>query len=883
MKTKLTLIGTMAVACAAFQLTAMPTEMETRRAELVVRKLLGFEKAELEVGRKTRSEVAAVAMKLSGEADTEAAKLLLMKGAFVLYVQDGNLEKAAETMKTLKATIPDLPSQSVKNMIEAALLGVPKKEDGARLYKLLDEEKAETTTAKTRKDVAKLFPGWSLDSEVPQENNKDVASGLCANHRGQENVLRLHPLNKETPVVLSRTVTLSNKNPCLFLKVSSWNAESDFLLSVRVNGKDAMAARLVRTTDLEPWEDLVVPLFDWRGRSAKIEIILKANNWNCEWSHFARIEIAEGNGQETCGLVGVKYGTETVDGYTWSYFVKNGEATVAAEKNGEYSCAVSPSPKGAITIPKTLGGVKVTGIGYKFFYRCEEVTSVTIPEGVTCIGPSAFDLCFGLKSVTIPSSVKTIGAWAFSACFQMQPLTLPESLEYIGKGAFINCRSLKRVNIPAKLAVIGNAAFAYCTGLEQFNVDVGNKTFTAIDGVLYSKDWSTLVSAPNVSTIARMPSTVTKIGASAFQGRDRLEALTIPESVTIIDHGAFHSCERLGSMTIPASVTKIGPNAFDNCGELTEVTMLGERLEAPEALFPRCGKLKSIHVPANAKSWAGMKEWQGLPLVFDAQGQTDDSGCGAKDIKYKFSYKLEDEFAVITGVEPKPVGKLVVPYEIDGHTVVQIGGYNDNMFSDCDQMTGIVLPAGLELETFDPGVFMRCKSLASIEVEKANLDFASLDGVLYSKDFSMLCVYPKTRESIELSPMTKRIMRCAFRGCALKTAKIPEGIEEIERWNLCECPNLESAELPESLKSLECCAVAHSKNVKKMVFNGDAPRADPTYYTSGLVQSVFTGAPADLVVEVREGTKGWMSPDSTELPECWPTDQNESRSIRYIE
>ena len=804
MKTKLTLIGTMAVACAAFQLTAMPTEMETRRAELVVRKLLGFEKAELEVGRKTRSEVAAVAMKLSGEADTEAAKLLLMKGAFVLYVQDGNLEKAAETMKTLKATIPDLPSQSVKNMIEAALLGVPKKEDGARLYKLLDEEKAETTTAKTRKDVAKLFPGWSLDSEVPQENNKDVASGLCANHRGQENVLRLHPLNKETPVVLSRTVTLSNKNPCLFLKVSSWDGESDFLLSVRVNGKDAMAARLVDTSHLEPWEDLVVPLFDWRGRSVKIEIILKANNWNCEWSHFARIEIAEGNGDEECGLAGVKYGTETVDGYTWSYFIKNGEATITADKNGEYPCAVSPSPKGAITIPATLGGFKVTGIGKRLFDHCKEITSVTIPEGVTSIGPRAFDFCFGLKSVTIPSSVKTIEEWAFSACFQMQPLTLPESLEYIGKGAFINCKSLKMVNLPAKLAVIGDSAFAYCDGLS--------------------------------------------------------------------------------SVTVSASVAKIGRGAFYDCGELTEVTMFGERPEVPNDIFNKaCGKLKSIHVPANAKSWAGMKEWQGLQLVFDAESQADDSGCGAKDIKYKFSYKLEDEFAVITGVEPKPVGKLVVPYEIDGHTVVQIGGYNDNMFSDCDQMTGIVLPAGLELETFDPGVFMRCKSLASIEVEKANLDFASLDGVLYSKDFSMLCVYPKTRESIELSPMTKRIMRCAFRGCALKTAKIPEGIEEIERWNLCECPNLESVELPESLKSLECCAVAHSKNVKKMVFNGDAPRADPTYYTSGLVQSVFTGAPADLVVEVREGTKGWMSPDSTELPERWPTDQNEQRPIRFVE
>ena len=72
-------------------------------------------------------------------------------------------------------------------------------------------------------------------------------------------------------------------------------------------------------------------------------------------------------------------------------------------------------------------------------------------------------------------------------------------------------------------------------------------------------------------------------------------------------------------MTIPASVTKIGPNAFDNCGGLISLTMRGERPEAPETLFPGCGKLKAIHVPANAKSWDGMKDWFGIPLVFDAK------------------------------------------------------------------------------------------------------------------------------------------------------------------------------------------------------------------------------------------------------------------------
>jgi len=99
-----------------------------------------------------------------------------------------------------------------------------------------------------------------------------------------------------------------------------------------------------------------------------------------------------------------------------------------------------------------------------------------------------------------------------------------------------------------------------------------------------------------------------------------LETLTIPESVTIIDGSAFHDCGRLGSMTIPASVAKIEGGAFYNCGELTGVTMLGERPETPNDIFNKnCGKLKSIHVPANAKSWAGMKDWQGIPLVFDAK------------------------------------------------------------------------------------------------------------------------------------------------------------------------------------------------------------------------------------------------------------------------
>ena len=72
-------------------------------------------------------------------------------------------------------------------------------------------------------------------------------------------------------------------------------------------------------------------------------------------------------------------------------------------------------------------------------------------------------------------------------------------------------------------------------------------------------------------------------------------------------------------VSIPESVTEIGTGAFSYCREITSVKLCGERPNAGKDIFSSCANLKSIHVPANAKSWAGMKELQGIPLVFDAK------------------------------------------------------------------------------------------------------------------------------------------------------------------------------------------------------------------------------------------------------------------------
>lgn len=53
-------------------------------------------------------------------------------------------------------------------------------------------------------------------------------------------------------------------------------------------------------------------------------------------------------------------------------------------------------------------------IGTSAVSQCNNITSVTIPEGVTKINKWAFDNCVKLTSVTLPKSLTSLGSWVFN-------------------------------------------------------------------------------------------------------------------------------------------------------------------------------------------------------------------------------------------------------------------------------------------------------------------------------------------------------------------------------------------------------------------------------------------------------------------------------------
>jgi hypothetical protein len=225
----------------------------------------------------------------------------------------------------------------------------------------------------------------------------------------------------------------------------------------------------------------------------------------------------------------------------------------------------------SVTIPDN-----VTSIGERAFQNCPSLTSVTIGNGVTSIGKSAFYDCTGLTSVTIPDSVTSIGEYAFRGCTSLTSITIPNSVTTIGLWAFYRCTSLTSVTIPDSVTSIGEQAFAFtkltsvtvpnsvisiglwafipCDSLTAINVDVVHTVYSSVDGVLYSKDQTVLVTYPAGKTAV---------------------SFTIPDSVTSIGEGAFGVCTNLTSVTIPNSVISIGEWAFEECTNLTSVTFEG--------------------------------------------------------------------------------------------------------------------------------------------------------------------------------------------------------------------------------------------------------------------------------------------------------------------
>lgn len=108
-------------------------------------------------------------------------------------------------------------------------------------------------------------------------------------------------------------------------------------------------------------------------------------------------------------------------------------------------------------------------IGGLAFQENRNLTSISIPEGVTKIMKSSFYNCTSLSSVTIPRGVFEIEERAFYNCTNLTSIIIPNSVVKIGDNAFANCTSLTSIALPDpasySMLSLGERAFFNCKSL----------------------------------------------------------------------------------------------------------------------------------------------------------------------------------------------------------------------------------------------------------------------------------------------------------------------------------------------------------------------------------------------------------------------------------
>ena len=483
-----------------------------------------------------------------------------------------------------------------------------------------------------------------------------------------------------------------------------------------------------------------------------------------------------------------------------------------------------------IVLPKRLHS-----ISRLLFMLCESLKHVEIPQGVRKIDVEAFYFCGNLQDVVIPEGVTMIAAWAFASCSSLHYAIIPKSVAEICDSAFGGCSSLVKINIPDGVKIIRYAfpgctslvevgipdsvveirrsTFDGCSSLQSIQVSENNQCYTSINGILYSKDKTKLIKAPerHKSREIVVPKSVTEIENGAFCDMVNVVDIKLPDGLAVIGNCAFYGCKSLQKIHIPGSVCRLGKksagNIFKGCCSLSEISVDEENgafasingilfdktitklikmptncrvehysipdsvIEIVSNAFEGCHSLKCIELTDNLNK-IGSGAFQDcislqtieIPNSVIELGSSAFEGCSALqeiEIPNSISYISYSTFSGCSSLQ-----SIDIP-----NSVKNIGF---NAFKGCISLHYIDIPHSVLSIGF--GAFENCSSLKSVEIPNVNIiEHSVFDGC-------------SSLHQINIPRSVTKIGNFAFHDAGLEEVRLSSNIEEIGKHAFCNNP-----------------------------------------------------------------------------------------------
>ena len=188
-------------------------------------------------------------------------------------------------------------------------------------------------------------------------------------------------------------------------------------------------------------------------------------------------------------------------------------------------------------------------------------------------------------------TAQTINTYLFKDCTNLKELILPDQTLEIQSRAFANCKSLQQMKIPSQTKTLYPEAWYACSLMQSASVCPSNPEYMDKEGVIYSKDSTTLVYYPSNKTdsVYIMPQSVSHLRSYAFCGALFLRGIHFSENLKAIPRYAFYSCPQIRSVKLPESVEKITPKAFVGCKKLSDVHFPSKLQDIGNDVLFQCG------------------------------------------------------------------------------------------------------------------------------------------------------------------------------------------------------------------------------------------------------------------------------------------------------
>lgn len=455
-----------------------------------------------------------------------------------------------------------------------------------------------------------------------------------------------------------------------------------------------------------------------------------------------------------------------------------------------------------VTLPETL-----TSIGTSVFCNCRSLTKVVFQAPVDEIPARIFSHCVLLRSVEIPGSFKGVGNAAFWNCFCLESFDLPEGLEYVADVAFAQCGGLQTITLPSTLKMVGDCTFQNCDCLQEVYY---TGTREQLGKVTMEGSW---LRPEKIICLGEAPDPILDPAFSLNDGVLTI-ASDIPEYTFSQRPGWNQIAWKITRVVLEENVSEIGAYAFSGLTELKEVVCKGKVSKIGANAFEGCDMLTEFQCSENG--------WREI-------GAAAFRGCSSLDEIPKASQIGAYAFADCTGLKKIEVASDDIEIAtFQGCTgleeaVIQEGtsyvGWS--VFEGCTALTTVWLPESLRVINSD--AFSNCPALRTIRYvgTKAQWEHVEIRGSLEENWKNVELVFEggegekSYQWQIENGTLTitgtgelpsygySAQVRPEWyaRREEIRRLVLEEGISKIGNYCFADLPNLETAQLPDSLEA----------------------------------------------------------------------------------